>query len=120
MSEVKPMSGVWENKRRIDESQRISAGPPREMSTGHAINVMGRVGRIAIAALEHAEEAEAERDALLEALRKIAKGEGRFSGDRLTHAENTIEDMKRIAAEATPCGDPGGAMTTGRGVIDER
>ena len=37
---------------------------------------------------------------LLEALREIAKGEGRFSRDPLTHASNTIEDMKAIAEAA--------------------
>ena len=35
-----------------------------------------------------------------EALKKISKGEGRFSMDRLMHAENTIEDMKEIAQQA--------------------
>ena len=33
-------------------------------------------------------------------LREIAKGEGRFSRDPLTHATNTIEDMKAIAEAA--------------------
>ncbi len=31
------------------------------------------------------------------ALRQIAKCEGRFSRDQLTHAGNTIEDMEAIA-----------------------
>jgi hypothetical protein len=34
------------------------------------------------------------------ALEEIAKGEGAFSRDHLTHAQNTIENMKRIAVEA--------------------
>ena len=34
------------------------------------------------------------------ALRKIAKREGRFSRDHLTHAGNTIEDMSAIAETA--------------------
>lgn len=34
---------------------------------------------------------------LVESLRQIAKGEGRFSLDHMTHANNTIEDMKAIA-----------------------
>jgi len=38
--------------------------------------------------------------ALRDALREIAKGEGRFSVDRLTHASNTVEDMKAIAVAA--------------------
>jgi hypothetical protein len=38
----------------------------------------------------------AQREALLE----IAKGEGPFSRDPLTHAENTIEAMKELAAVA--------------------
>ena len=37
---------------------------------------------------------------LLEALKEIAKGSGPFSSDRLTHAENTIEAMKRLAFDA--------------------
>jgi len=32
-----------------------------------------------------------------EAMSEIMKGEGRFSRDPLTHASNTIEDMKEIA-----------------------
>ena len=34
---------------------------------------------------------------LVAALQEIAKGEGPFSRDPLTHAENTIEAMKEIA-----------------------
>ena len=37
---------------------------------------------------------------MLEALEKIALGEGRFSRDQLTHASNTIEDMKALANAA--------------------
>ena len=37
---------------------------------------------------------------LLEALQEITEGKGRFSLDHLTHAENTIEDMKEIARAA--------------------
>ncbi len=37
---------------------------------------------------------------LYEALVQIAKGEGRFSRDPLTHASNTIEDMKLLAKSA--------------------
>ena len=36
----------------------------------------------------------------LEALKEIAKGEGAFSLDRLTHANNTVENMKEIAQNA--------------------
>lgn len=44
---------------------------------------------------------EAAREAVLvAALRKIARGEGRFSRDHLTHCENTIEDMKAVADAA--------------------
>lgn len=39
-------------------------------------------------------------DALLAAMREIAKGNGEFSRDPLTHATNTIESMKTIAREA--------------------
>lgn len=38
---------------------------------------------------------------LLDALREIAKGEGAYSRDQLTHANNTIENMKKIASDAT-------------------
>lgn len=37
---------------------------------------------------------------LLEALKEISKGEGRYDMDKLIHASNTIEDMKNIAKEA--------------------
>lgn len=37
---------------------------------------------------------------LVAALREIAKGEGAFNRDPLTHAENTIENMKSIARAA--------------------
>ena len=38
--------------------------------------------------------------ALVEALREIVKGEGEFSRNPLTHAENTIDNMKEIARAA--------------------
>lgn len=38
--------------------------------------------------------------ALLIALEEIAKGEGAFNRDPLTHAENAIENMKAIALRA--------------------
>lgn len=37
---------------------------------------------------------------LLEALREIAKGEGAFSLDPLTHCSNTVDSMKAIALAA--------------------
>lgn len=40
------------------------------------------------------------RDALVKALEEIAKGQGAFSRDPLTHASNTIDDMKGLAREA--------------------
>jgi len=33
-------------------------------------------------------------------LAKIAEGRGRYSRDQLTHADNTIEDMKKLATDA--------------------
>lgn len=39
-------------------------------------------------------------DALLAALREIARGEGEYSRNTLTHASNTIEHMKEIAKKA--------------------
>ncbi len=37
---------------------------------------------------------------LCDALREIAQGRGAFSLDHFTHANNAIENMKRIANEA--------------------
>ena len=37
---------------------------------------------------------------LYEALKEIRKGEGAFSRDHLTHAQNTIANMRDIAIEA--------------------
>lgn len=37
---------------------------------------------------------------LIAALRQIAKGEGRYSRNKLTHAGNTIDDMTAIALSA--------------------
>ena len=35
-----------------------------------------------------------------QALKEIAEGKGAYSLDHLTHAENTIRDMKELATEA--------------------
>lgn len=37
---------------------------------------------------------------LLEALKEIAEGKGRYSQDQLTHASNTIEDQIQLANDA--------------------
>lgn len=37
---------------------------------------------------------------LLKTLAEIAKGEGRYDMDKLKHAGNTIEDMKKLAEQA--------------------
>ena len=37
---------------------------------------------------------------VLEILRQITQGMGRYSRDPLTHASNTIDDMKQLASEA--------------------
>ena len=37
---------------------------------------------------------------MLAALKEIAKGEGKFNRDPLTHANNTIENMINIAQDA--------------------
>ena len=42
----------------------------------------------------------ADRDALRLALARISEGRGRYSQDQLTHASNTVEDMKALAVEA--------------------
>lgn len=55
----------------------------------------------AVAAVNATPAAETAPDAgLVEALKEIAKGEGRFSRDPYEHACNTIEDMKEIARAA--------------------
>jgi hypothetical protein len=36
---------------------------------------------------------------MFKALEEISKGAGRYDQDRLTHAQNTIEDMVEIAKE---------------------
>jgi len=41
-----------------------------------------------------------ENERLRQALAEIAKGEGAFSRDPLTHASNTIDNMKRLAEQA--------------------
>lgn len=43
------------------------------------------------------EEAKKRLANTLDALREIAKGEGRYNMDQLKHASNTIEDMKGLA-----------------------
>ena len=45
--------------------------------------------------------------ALVAALEEIAKGEGPFSRDPLTHAENIIEAMKEIARAALELAEAG-------------
>ena len=54
-----------------------------------------------------------ERDVLLEALKEISKGEGRYSRDNYQFACNCIEDMKKLATDAialceAPQSDPSG------------
>ena len=43
---------------------------------------------------------EIKAEKLADALRIISNGAGPFSSDPLTHASNTIEEMKRLAREA--------------------
>ena len=50
--------------------------------------------------LEALQEAHRERDLLAAALHEITRGEGAFSHDPLTHAANTIDNMRDIAALA--------------------
>jgi len=38
--------------------------------------------------------------AMYEALKEISEGKGRYSLDPLTHASNTIDDMKEVAIKA--------------------
>lgn len=45
---------------------------------------------------------------LLEALEKIARGEGRYNRDPLEHCSNAVEDMKAIAVAAIEAEKRGG------------
>lgn len=45
-------------------------------------------------------ELEIQNQKLLNALREIARGEGAYSRDELTHARNTIENTLKIANKA--------------------
>ena len=49
---------------------------------------------------EHQKRLEDNAPKLLEALKEISKGEGKYNRDHLQHAENTIESMKAIANKA--------------------
>ncbi len=51
-------------------------------------------------ATEGWQRCQAREAALVGVLREIAKGEGRFSPDHLTHCINTVEDMKAHAVAA--------------------
>jgi len=65
------------------------------MSLGTVV-LRGFSSRVMLALLDDADRCEK----LEEALREIAKGEGRFSLDQLEHASNTIDAMKLLAIEA--------------------
>ena len=96
--------GPWEVKRsRSGYPYRIYA----PNADDHRNGAVGRdVTRWGAFSLPSSKEAEANARLiaaapdLLEALREIAKGEGPFSTDRLTHAENCIEAMQEIARVA--------------------
>lgn len=49
---------------------------------------------------EHQKQLEDNAPKLLEALKEISKGEGKYNREPLQHAENTIENMKAIADKA--------------------
>jgi len=53
---------------------------------------------------------EAERDRYFAALQEISQGAGRFSVDPLTHASNTIEDMKQLASDALAASQAGASQ----------
>lgn len=44
--------------------------------------------------------------AMLEALKEISKGQGPFSRDQLTHADNCIDAMKALALDAIAKAEP--------------
>lgn len=55
---------------------------------------------------DYGESLEQQLEQARAALREIAKGEGRYSRDPLTHAANTIEDMKALAAATLAASQP--------------
>ena len=58
--------------------------------------------RLETVSVEFARTLEMENERLRAALETISKGRGEFSLDPLTHATNTIDDMKAIAIAADP------------------
>ena len=63
---------------------------------------------------------DAEISRLVQALKQISKGEGRFAVDALTHASNTIEDMKATALTALQRAEAAEAkVETAYRVVDE-
>ena len=77
-----------------------------EAAAMYALELRKAQERIAELEVELAEALK--RIAELEAvLTEIAKGEGAFSRDRLTHAENCVDNMKDLARNALAQGQEG-------------
>ena len=86
-------------------SEKHTPGPwRRDAACGGLAIESEKHGNIGLVNLARASMADARLIAaapeLLEALHEIAKGEGAFSRDQLTHATNTIEIMVEIARAA--------------------
>ncbi len=76
-------------------------GKPREITEDMVVgyDVYGReieAGRLSKWAYRQLET----QPEMYEALKEISEGRGRYSRDELTHASNTIEDMKALAVQA--------------------
>lgn len=93
--------GPWHVFDENDPFPGIEASNPRQSiviwGTGSA--ECGVSGRTRKEQLANARLIAAAPD-LLDALREIANGQGAFSTDPLTHASNTIDDMKELARAA--------------------
>ena len=87
--------GHWVGSANNDHNVARSSFPSNEAGAANA-----RLIAAAPALLAERDALRAEVAELREALAEIAKGEGRFSLDPLTHASNTIEDMIAAARAA--------------------
>ncbi len=80
----------------IDEERASGA----EAALKEAYTDLGVAARAIVALEDNIQVLLSKNAALLEALKEIAKGEGPFSRDQLTHAQNCIEYMKEQALAA--------------------
>ena len=84
----------------------IKLVPERVTPATYQVRIDGRL--IGMTSRKSVADLMAAAPGLLDALKEIAKGEGPFSTDHMTHAENTIDAMKAIAVEAIANAEKGG------------